>query len=94
MTEQQEQHWLDGNSAACRAILLECARNLGTDDPLGEAAKLIAERRDAVAALRGLCERYGLLDDWREGKDDGLHLADVISNLEKELADFIEEDEE
>jgi hypothetical protein len=92
--EKLEQRWLTGNHAAYRAILLECARNLDEADPLKAAAKLIAERVDTVAALRNLCERYELLDEWREGKDDGLYLADVVRNLEQELAEIIEEDEE
>jgi hypothetical protein len=88
--EQKEQEWLEGNTAAYRAILMECARNLDAADPLRSAAKLIAERHDTVAALRQLCERYELLEEWREGQHPDLYLADVVRNLEKELAQFIE----
>lgn len=72
--EQKEQNWLLGNTAAYRAVLLYCAGNLDADDPLKKAAVLIAERRDAIAALRGLCERCGLPNDW----PDDLHLTDII----------------
>jgi predicted secreted protein len=54
-------------------IMLECARELGEDDPLRKAAVYIAEREQAVAALRELCAEHGD-NDW----PDNLHLADII----------------
>jgi hypothetical protein len=75
-----EEHWQLGNSAAYRAILLECAERLGAEYPLTKAAQIIAERRDAIAALRSFCERVGLPNDW----PDDLHLADIIEkHIEK-----------
>jgi hypothetical protein len=74
MTEEQEKQWLSGNRAAYRDILLKCAGQLGDDDPLRSAAAMIAERHDAIRALRGLCERCEIPNDW----PDDLHLADII----------------
>jgi hypothetical protein len=88
--EANEQSWLAGNTAAYSSILMECARHLDADDPLRDAAKLIAERRDVIAALRNMCIRFNLLNDWCEGKEEDLYLADVISNLEKELSEVLE----
>ena len=85
--EQKEQTWLDGNRAAYRAILLECARHLGVDDPLAKAAELVAERQDAIIALRRVCEDLGLDNDW----PDDLHLADIIEkHVHRSVADWSE----
>lgn len=85
--EQKDRQWLLGNTAAYRAILLQCAKEPGADDPLTKAAQVIAERRDAIAALRGLCERCGLPNDW----PDDLHLADII---EKQIEPYWPDEEE
>lgn len=71
--EKLEQRWLAGNQAAYRAILLECARHLG-GDPQAQAAALVAERVDAIASLRRLCNEWSIPDNW----PDDLHLADII----------------
>lgn len=85
--EKKEQNWLLGNTAAYSSILMECARHLGTDDPLVEAAVLISERRDAIAALRRLCEQCGLPNEW----PDDLYLMDII---EKHIKPYWPEEEE
>jgi hypothetical protein len=74
MTEKQEEQWLSGNQAAYRAMLIECAGRLGCNDPMKTAATLADERQDAIMALRGLCERYGIPNDW----PDTLYLSDII----------------
>jgi len=85
--EKKKQSWVDGSTEAYRAILMECARNLGVDDPLTKAAALVAERRDALVALRSLCERFDLPSEW----SDNLHLADVIEkHVERALAELLE----
>ena len=72
--EEKEQQRTLGHQAAYRSMLLERARNLDEDDPLKAAGHLIAGRQDAIAALRGLCERLGIPNDW----PDDLYLAEII----------------
>lgn len=67
-------------------MLMECARHLDADDPLKKAAGLIAERYDAIVALRNLCEHVGISNDWPES----LHLADIV---EKYIQNELEEAE-
>lgn len=77
-----ERHWIRGNKAAWRAMILHAARELGYDDPLAQAAALVAERHDAIVALREVCEEFGA-NEWM----DSLHLADIISkNLHRQLS--------
>ncbi len=90
MSETEEEAKLEGRRAAYENIMLQCAAQLGVNDPLTKAAALIAERRDAIAALRSLCERFDLHREWA----DTLHLADIIGlNIERDLAEIIEEAE-
>ena len=77
-----ERDYTAGSRMAWRQILGAALRNLGYSPAL-KAARLVAEREDAVAQLRRLCERYGD-NDW----EDNLHLGDVI---EKHLGRHLEE---
>lgn len=62
-----------GSRAAWAAMLGECLRQLGYDDPEFQKAAWIKEREEAVAALRDACEHHGD-NDWPAE----LHLADVV----------------
>lgn len=73
MSDTDEKSWLLGNRAAYRAIILQCAGYLAQGDPLKKAAVLIAERAEAIAALRRVCADHGD-NDWK----DDLYLADII----------------
>lgn len=72
-TEEKEHLWKLGNDAAYRAIMLECVAHLD-DEPMKHVARWLAERGDAIRALRNLCEYLGLSNDW----PDNLYLADII----------------
>lgn len=71
MTDDEERAYVLGKKAVYRRLLAECLVELGPDAP--DAARLIAERAEAVAMLRRVCEDHGD-NDW----SDTLHLADVI----------------
>jgi predicted secreted protein len=76
--ERDEQQWSLGNQAAYRTMLATFLREMGCDvetqdSAVRTAARLTAERIDAIAALRRICEQHGD-NDW----DDDLYLADVI----------------
>ncbi len=73
MTAKEEKAYEKGHRAAATRIIMECARELGEDDPLRKAAHYIAEREQAIAALRELCAEHAD-NDW----PDNLHLADII----------------
>jgi hypothetical protein len=67
-----------GERAAWVQLLKQAARALGDDVEQVKLAELVAEREQAVAALREVCKEFGD-NDW----PDNLHLSDVI---EKHLA--------
>jgi hypothetical protein len=71
-----ERDYVRGNHQAWLSMLGECLRQLGHDAP--DAARLVKERHEAIAALRSACEAHGD-NDW----PDDLALADII---EKHLA--------
>jgi hypothetical protein len=76
MDEQGEMDYRRGQRSAWRRVLSTALGELGYDSTDPEELRLqrlIAEREDAIAALRRLCEDYGD-NDW----DDHLHLADII----------------
>jgi hypothetical protein len=79
MDEEQEQFWTRGNRAAWTRILDEALRQLEYPAEL-DAVKLVAEREDAIATLRRLCDDLGD-NDW----PNDLHLSDII---EKHLARY------
>ncbi len=83
MTQKEEKAYLEGERAAWRRVLSEAAKALGykTDD--GKLAAYLAEREQAIAALRDVCETYGD-NDW----EPDLHLADII---EKHLGRDLDE---
>jgi hypothetical protein len=68
-----EQDWITGNRAAYAAMIAECCRQLGVNDPAARAVRWIKEREEAVAVLRRLCKDHGD-NEWEED----LHLADII----------------
>jgi predicted secreted protein len=74
MNQKEEKAYVRGERAVATRILLECARTLGEEDPLRKAAVYIAEREQAIAALRELCAEHGD-NDW----PDNLRLAYIIS---------------
>lgn len=70
--DPEEAAWERGHRAAWRSILGTAIGQLGhTDDMTLEA--MVAERADAIAALRSLCAEFGDTE-W----DDNLHLYDII----------------
>jgi predicted secreted protein len=75
MTAEEERAYVAGRRAAMTRILMDCARELGYDDPLLKAATLIEEHENARAALRRICAEHGD-NDWRDSEP----LADVIAD--------------
>lgn len=75
MNEQEEAAYIQGARAAWRRILAEALRGLGGYSDPGDFTRerLIAEREEAISALRSLCREFGD-NDW----DEKLSLADVI----------------
>jgi hypothetical protein len=70
--DPEEAAWERGHRAAWRSILGTAIGQLGhTDDITLEA--MVAERSDAIRALRSLCAEFGDTEG-----DERLHLADVI----------------
>lgn len=69
-----ERAFAHGSRTAWAMMLLECLRQLGYDDPGAVRHQWVAEREQAVLALRSVCERFGD-NDW----EPTLNLADVIS---------------
>lgn len=77
-----EADYLKGNRAAWSAMLDECLRRLGYEDPESQKTAWISEREAAIAQLRMVCEDHGD-NDW----DESLHLEDII---EKHLYKHLE----
>ena len=73
MNAKEEAAWVNGRKSAYRALLGDIARELGADTNEGRIASLLAERMDAVRALREVCGTHGD-NDW----PDNLHLGDII----------------
>jgi hypothetical protein len=81
VTEDEERVWNRGRKSAYRSLLGEIARELGYETTEGQVASLLAERLDAVRALRDVCADYGD-NDW----PDDLCLSDVIEkHLHRQL---------
>lgn len=68
-----EQDYERGSLMAWQMMLGLCLRHLPRGDERDKAV-LVAERADAVAMLRTVCEEVGDANDW----PDNLHLSDVI----------------
>lgn len=68
-----EDSYVRGSRAAWRAMLGECLRQLGVDDPEAGKARWVTERADAVAMLRMVCDEHGD-NDW----ESQFYLSDVI----------------
>lgn len=77
-----ERDYEQGSRAAWTYLLGECLRQLGYETRAVKRVAWIAEREAAIAALRGVCGRFGD-NDWT----NDLHLADII---EKHLRDRLE----
>jgi hypothetical protein len=73
-----ERSWEMGHRAALTGVLQDTLTRLGYAGESADVAKLAKEREQAIAMLRGVCDRHGD-NDW----PDDLHLADII---EKHLA--------
>jgi hypothetical protein len=71
LTDQCEQHYLNGQQAAYRALLALCRQHLSGGEQTG--AWLLAERAETIALLRQLCAESGD-NDW----SDALALPDII----------------
>ncbi len=79
MTDSEEHAYAEGRKAFARRMLVECLRELHVEGVTAE--KLILERAETIAFLRGLCARCGD-NDW----SDNLHLVDVLEkHLERHL---------
>jgi len=72
-TERDEACWVRGHRAALVSMLQHVLRELGYEGD--EMARLawIAEREQAVATLRVVCDEFGD-NDW----SNDLHLSDVV----------------
>lgn len=81
MNEAEEGIWVRGHKAAYEAMLGDCLRAIGIDDPTAQAAAYLEERIAVIAYLRGICAEYGD-NDW----PDDLHLSDII---EKHLMNYM-----
>ena len=82
----EEESYARGHRAAFRYMLSMLLRefdiNTADEDKLKVSlANMIAERQQAIAGLRELCEDFGD-NEW----EDNLHLADII---EKHLASYL-----
>lgn len=77
MTEQGESDYRRGQRSAWRRVLHHALQELHYDQESSTVEdrlhRMIAEREDAIATLRRLCDDYGD-NDW----PDDLHLSDVI----------------
>ena len=73
MTPPEEEAYEQGSRAAWFNVLRTALRHLGDGAP--DAARLIAEREEAVLALRAHAPEMDLPDD--------LHLADAIRRILK-----------
>lgn len=87
-----EEAWSNGHRAALLSMLYKTMSDLGYDlgreDPVILAARLAAERTEAIRVLREACEEWGD-NDWT----DELHLGDVIEkHLVRPLEDNAEDD--
>jgi hypothetical protein len=71
--ERIEQAYIDGSHRAWLSMLDECIRQLHGSEPL-TAATLLAERVEAIATLRRVCNEFGIDTDW----PDDLNLSDII----------------
>ncbi len=80
--EERDEQFTQGHRRAWLSMLKTCFRELGYDDPAVRDVTWVAERTEAIAMLRQVCERHGDLD-W----PDDLHLADII---EKHLWNSLE----
>lgn len=70
-----------GSRSAWRTMLAECLRHLGYTGDDTQKLAWIAEREDAILALRRICAEHGD-NDWPED----LHLADILDkHLERHL---------
>lgn len=93
MTEDEERAYEEGRRRSLLNILQWAMSELGapragdSGSGLIEAARLLAERYEAIARLRTVCEDFGD-NDW----PDDLHLADIIEkHLEPHLNEALEE---
>ncbi len=78
-----EQDYINGNRQALTIMLRHCCRELGYDDFESRKVSWIAEREEAILALRDICKNYGD-NDWNHN----LHLADIIQkHLHRHLED-------
>lgn len=74
MTTDPEAAYLEGKRRAYIDMLHAISRNLA-GDPAAKLAALIAEREEAIAKLREVCDKHGD-NEW----SDHLSLADIIEN--------------
>jgi hypothetical protein len=80
MNDQEEAAYILGRKAFARELLGRSIGELGGTGLTME--QVLAERAEAIATLRGICEEYGD-NDW----EDDLHLSDIIS---KHLGNYLE----
>jgi hypothetical protein len=81
MNDKEEKAYLRGRKAAYREQLGAALGELQGDDGDLTRERLIAERADAIANLRRICDDHGD-NDW----PDNLRLSDII---DKHLARYI-----
>lgn len=73
MNEKEAKHYENGQRVAYSSILKTCCISLGYHVPGAHKAVCIAEREEAIAKLREICEEFGD-NEW----ESDLHLADII----------------
>lgn len=71
MNDAEEAAFIRGEKAMARRLLSMALRELHGEELTPE--RLIAERADAIATLRRICDEHGD-NDW----EDNLHLSDIL----------------
>lgn len=81
VSDEQEQHWMQGRRSAYVSLLQTCLGELGYKGDEAQKVLWIMEREQAIAKLREICAAHGD-NNW----DNELHLADII---DKHLFDHL-----
>lgn len=88
LAEVKEAAYLEGQKAVWLSLVQQGLSQLAGNEKT--RTELLAERAEAITALKTLCEQFDLPVTW----EDGLHLADIIEkHVYRSLRDFIESDD-
>lgn len=73
LEDARDAGYVEGQRRVYIEMLQAALRGLGRDAPEWNAGRLLKEREEAIATLRGACEEFGD-NEW----PDDLHLSDII----------------